>query len=93
MGRVLWVAGYPVRLLLLSAVRMYRLTVGQVAGGRCRFYPSCSAYAEQAIATVGAARGLALTFWRVARCSPLSPGGIDYPPRPRRALGRTREAV
>jgi putative membrane protein insertion efficiency factor len=79
--RALWIAGWPVRALLLLLVRLYRLTLGQVIGGGCRFYPSCSAYAEQAIREVGAVRGTALTVWRILRCSPLSKGGIDHPPR------------
>ena len=79
--RALWVAGWPVRFALLSLVRLYRLTLGQVVGGGCRFYPSCSAYAEQAIAEMGAVRGTALAVWRILRCSPLSKGGVDYPPR------------
>ena len=79
----LWIAGWPVRFSLLTLVRLYRLTLGQVVGGGCRFYPSCSAYAEQAIRELGAIRGTALTVWRVLRCSPLSKGGVDYPPKPR----------
>jgi putative membrane protein insertion efficiency factor len=78
--RVLWIAGWPVRFSLLTLVRLYRLTLGQVIGGGCRFYPSCSAYAEQAIGELGAIRGTALTVWRVLRCSPLSKGGVDHPP-------------
>jgi putative membrane protein insertion efficiency factor len=79
--RLLWVGGWPARAILLALVRLYRLTLGQVVGGRCRFHPSCSAYAEQAISQVGAVRGVALTAWRVIRCSPLSSGGVDYPPK------------
>jgi uncharacterized protein len=79
--RALWVSGWPVRFVLLSLVRLYRVTLGQVVGGGCRFYPSCSAYAEQAVAELGAARGVVLTVWRVLRCSPLSKGGVDYPPK------------
>jgi uncharacterized protein len=79
--RALWIVGWPVRFVLLSLVRLYRLTLGQVVGGGCRFYPSCSAYAEQAIAEVGALRGTAFAVWRILRCSPLSKGGVDYPPR------------
>jgi putative membrane protein insertion efficiency factor len=79
----LWTAGWPVRLSLLTIVRLYRLTLGRVIGGGCRFYPSCSAYAEQAIGELGAIRGTALTVWRVLRCSPLSKGGVEYPPQRR----------
>jgi putative membrane protein insertion efficiency factor len=78
--RVLWVTGWPARIALISSIRLYRGTLGTVLGGRCRFFPSCSAYAEQAIAEAGAIRGLPLSVWRVIRCSPLTGGGIDYPP-------------
>jgi uncharacterized protein len=78
--RGLWVAGWPARLALLLLVRLYRVTLGQIVGGGCRFYPSCSAYAEQAIADRGVLRGAALAAWRILRCSPLSNGGVDYPP-------------
>jgi putative membrane protein insertion efficiency factor len=81
--RAMWIAGWPVRTTLLVLVRVYRVTLGQVVGGGCRFYPSCSGYAEQAIRDLGAVRGTALTVWRVLRCSPLSMGGVDYPPTPR----------
>lgn len=81
--RALAVAGGPVRLTLILSIRLYRLTLGRLLGGQCRFHPSCSAYAEQAIRAVGATRGSALAVWRVLRCSPLSAGGVDYPPAPR----------
>jgi len=68
------------RAALLGAIKAYRLSVGQVFGGSCRFYPSCSAYAEQAVAELGVVRGVVLSTWRLLRCSPLSAGGIDYPP-------------
>jgi putative membrane protein insertion efficiency factor len=80
LGGALKVAGWPIRMLLLGLVRGYRLTLGPVVGGRCRFYPSCSAYAEEAIRELGALRGVGLAVWRVLRCSPLSAGGVDYPP-------------
>jgi putative membrane protein insertion efficiency factor len=75
-----WWTGAPIRLLLLAVVRAYRLTAGKLVGGSCRFHPSCSAYAEDAIRNAGAVRGLALTAWRIVRCSPLSRGGVDHPP-------------
>jgi putative membrane protein insertion efficiency factor len=78
-----WVrsAGWPGRIALVSLVRLYRLTLGGVIGGGCRFHPSCSEYAEQAIGELGVLRGVGLTVWRVLRCSPLSRGGVDYPPK------------
>jgi uncharacterized protein len=77
----LWTLGTPIRLLLLGIIGLYRVSVGKVAGGRCRFHPSCSAYAYDAIRELGAGRGSALAAWRVLRCGPWTLGGIDYPPR------------
>ena len=80
--RALWVAGWPLRALLLGAIGLYRVTVGPLLAGRCRFHPSCSAYALEAIRTHGAVRGGVLAAWRVLRCSPLTAGGPDpVPPR------------
>lgn len=79
--RVLWLAGSPVRLALLGFVRAYR-ALPPILGGRCRFHPSCSAYAEQALRRHGAIKGSILGVWRVLRCSPLTAGGPDpVPPR------------
>jgi uncharacterized protein len=77
----LWTLGTPVRLLLLGLIGLYRVSIGQLAGGRCRFHPSCSAYAYDAIRELGAVRGTGLAAWRVLRCGPWTAGGIDYPPR------------
>ena len=88
-SRVAWAAGWPLRAVLVLLIRVYRLTLGQVIGGSCRFYPSCSAYAEQAVRELGAVRGTALTVWRILRCSPLTAGGVEYPPA-RRAGARVR---
>ena len=76
----LWSAGAPVRLAEMIVIRVYRLTLSPVLGSRCRFHPSCSEYAEQAVREVGALRGSILAIWRILRCSPLSGGGVDYPP-------------
>jgi uncharacterized protein len=81
--RGLWILGTPPRVGLVGVVRVYRATLSGAMGGRCRFYPSCSSYAEQAIRELGAVRGMALTAWRVLRCSPLTAGGVDHPPRGR----------
>jgi len=81
--RGLWLGGWPVRGVLLLGIGAYRLTLGHIVGGGCRFHPSCSAYGAVAIRNVGAVRGAGLILWRVLRCSPLSRGGIDHPPAPR----------
>jgi putative membrane protein insertion efficiency factor len=75
-----WYAGAPARALLIAAVRLYRATVSGVLGGQCRFYPSCSRYAEDAIRAHGAIRGVVLGAWRVLRCNPFGKGGIDAVP-------------
>jgi uncharacterized protein len=85
----LWWAGAPARHLLIAAIRVYRVTLRGMLGGQCRFHPSCSEYAEQAIRSVGAARGSALAVWRVLRCSPLSAGGVDHAPRSPRVYDAT----
>jgi len=69
-----------IRFLLLLLVRVYRRLVSPMLPPRCRFYPSCSAYAEGALARHGAARGTWLAARRLARCHPFHPGGIDPVP-------------
>jgi uncharacterized protein len=86
--RLLWVAGAPVRALLVGAIRLYRVCLSGWLGGQCRYLPSCSRYAEGAIRTHGALRGTAFALWRVGRCNPFGAGGFEpVPPRrPRAAL-------
>lgn len=81
MRRALWWAGVPARALLLGLVRGYRRALGGAFAGRCRFHPSCSAYAEEAILVHGAFKGGLMAAWRILRCSPLTPGGFDPVPR------------
>ena len=69
--------------LLLGLIWIYRRTLSPVLGARCRFEPSCSAYAEEAIGVHGALRGGLLALWRLLRCQPFARGGIDPVPRPR----------
>jgi putative membrane protein insertion efficiency factor len=80
--RAVWVAGTPVRLGLIGLIHLYRFLLSGWLGGQCRFYPSCSHYAEEAIRVHGAARGSGLAVWRVLRCGPFTRGGVDHvPPR------------
>ncbi|MDP9118888.1 MAG: membrane protein insertion efficiency factor YidD [Actinomycetota bacterium] len=65
------------RLVLLGGIALYRLTLSRWLGGQCRFSPTCSRYAEEAIRTHGAARGSLLAAHRVLRCNPFGRGGID----------------
>ena len=62
-------------------VRAYQLALSPFAGGACRFTPSCSEYAIQAIQEHGALRGLGLALKRVGRCHPLGSSGFDPVPR------------
>ncbi len=78
--------GTPVRFLLISLIRLYRLTLGGMLGGQCRFHPSCSEYAEQAINSRGSVQGSLFALWRVARCGPFTDGGIDHAPGAAKAL-------
>ena len=67
----------------LVIVRAYQLLLSPFSGGACRFEPSCSAYAMEAIQTHGLLRGLWLSVRRVARCHPFAKPGIDpVPSRP-----------
>jgi putative membrane protein insertion efficiency factor len=78
--RLVWTVGAPARLLLVGLIRLYRLTLSGWLGGQCRFYPSCSHYAEEAIRTHGAVRGSLMAAWRIARCGPFTAGGVDHVP-------------
>lgn len=76
------IARIPARLLLL-AVRGYQLFISPMTPPTCRFYPSCSQYAVIAPQRHGAIRGTYLAVWRVLRCNPWNPGGVDdVPPAP-----------
>jgi uncharacterized protein len=67
----------PVRQLLLLPLRAYQRAVSPLLGARCKYYPSCSEYAAQAIERFGILRGLVLAAWRLLRCNPWSHGGFD----------------
>jgi uncharacterized protein len=68
--------------LLVAAIHAYRLTFALFLGGHCKFYPSCSHYAEQAIKMHGAKRGALLAAKRLLRCRPFTKGGHDPVPDP-----------
>jgi putative membrane protein insertion efficiency factor len=67
---------------LLLLVEAYRALLSPLVGGHCRFFPSCSVYAEEALRLHGAARGSWLALRRVLRCQPFCAGGVDLVPRP-----------
>ena len=66
--------------VLLVLIKCYQLCLSPFFGGQCRFYPSCSAYAAEAIDTHGALRGSWLAIRRLLRCHPWHPGGVDPVP-------------
>ncbi|GAA2216808.1 hypothetical protein GCM10010429_46030 [Micromonospora olivasterospora] len=68
--------------VLMMAIVAYRRWISPALPARCRFYPSCSAYALEAVARHGAIRGAGLTVWRLLRCHPFHPGGYDPVPEP-----------
>jgi uncharacterized protein len=72
----------PLARLVAQPVRVYRLVLSPWVGHGCRFQPTCSAYALEALETHGALRGSWLALHRIARCHPLGGSGIDnVPPR------------
>lgn len=72
--------------VLLVLIAAYRLLLSPFLGANCRFYPTCSAYAGEAIAEHGAMRGAWLALVRICKCHPWHPGGVDpVPPRKARS--------
>ncbi len=65
------------RALILLLLRAYQLLVSPLLGQRCRFYPSCSQYALEAVTRYGSLRGSVLALRRLARCHPFNAGGYD----------------
>jgi uncharacterized protein len=63
--------------LLIGLIAAYRVAISPLLGSNCRFHPTCSAYAAQAIEELGALRGSWLAARRLLRCHPYNPGGYD----------------
>jgi putative membrane protein insertion efficiency factor len=70
------VTAWP-RMIVLLPLRLYQRLISPALGARCKYYPSCSEYAAQAIERFGILRGLVLAGWRLLRCNPWSRGGFD----------------
>ena len=68
------------RKFFILIISLYRYAVSPFLGNNCRFHPSCSHYAQDAIATHGVFRGLCLTLCRIGKCHPWHEGGIDPVP-------------
>ena len=64
--------------LLVGLVRVYQWVLSPLLGDRCKYHPTCSQYAIDALHEHGATRGTVLAAWRVLRCNPWSAGGVDH---------------
>lgn len=78
--RLIALPGLLIRQILLGLIQIYRYAISPFLGQRCRFYPSCSAYAAEALTKHGVLKGLWLSIKRVLRCHPFHPGGHDPVP-------------
>ena len=67
------------RTVVVAPSRLYQRVISPAIPQRCKYYPTCSEYAVQAIRRFGILRGLVLAAWRVLRCNPWSHGGVDMP--------------
>ncbi|MDL2316469.1 membrane protein insertion efficiency factor YidD [Desulfovibrio sp. OttesenSCG-928-A18] len=71
------------RKLAVAPIRFYQYCISPLFPARCRFYPTCSAYAKEAVLRHGVLRGFVLAAYRILRCNPWSPGGYDPVPPPK----------
>ena len=74
-----WVVRLPAR-IAIGLIRAYQFTLSPLVGRACRFYPTCSNYALQAIESHGLLRGVWLAAKRLLKCHPFHPGGVDPVP-------------
>jgi len=81
--RVSWgTVGRVPAMLAIALIKVYQRVISPWTASSCRYYPSCSAYAVQALSVHGALRGSWLAVRRLGRCHPWTPGGVDHvPPR------------
>ena len=63
---------------LVTPIRLYQRTISPALPSRCKYHPSCSEYAVQAVRRYGVMRGVVLAGWRLLRCNPWSHGGVDF---------------
>lgn len=68
------------RVILIRLVRGYQLAISPLLPASCRYYPTCSAYALEALERYGALKGMRLAIGRILRCHPFRPGGYDPVP-------------
>jgi uncharacterized protein len=63
---------------LVAPIRVYQRAISPALPARCKYHPSCSEYAVQAVRRYGVLRGVVLAGWRLLRCNPWSHGGVDF---------------
>ena len=68
------------KMVLIGPIRVYQRWISPGLPARCKYYPSCSEYAVQAVQSYGILRGTVLAAWRILRCNPFSHGGYDPVP-------------
>ncbi|HYN50340.1 MAG TPA: membrane protein insertion efficiency factor YidD [Thermoleophilaceae bacterium] len=66
------------RTALTAPIRLYQRAISPALPARCKYHPSCSAYAVAAVRRYGVMRGVVLAGWRLMRCNPWSHGGVDF---------------
>ncbi len=66
--------------LMMKMIRFYQTKISPNTQPRCKYYPTCSQYALEAIETFGAFKGFFMSLWRILRCNPFSKGGFDPVP-------------
>ena len=66
------------RAALTAPIRLYQRAISPALPARCKYHPSCSAYAVAAVRRYGVMRGVVLAGWRLLRCNPWSHGGVDF---------------
>jgi putative membrane protein insertion efficiency factor len=64
--------------ILVAPIRLYQRAISPALPSRCKYHPSCSEYAVQAVRRYGLVRGVVLAGWRLLRCNPWSHGGVDF---------------
>jgi uncharacterized protein len=81
--------------IVTAPIRVYQRVISPALPARCKYHPTCSEYAAQAIGSFGILRGSVLAGWRLLRCNPWSCGGVDYPDQQTlfRSKPRTRPPI